>query len=272
MRQIHIISLGASIVANYSRKIKELPPVSQDKKYGPALVKPLFNFVRNNPYEASAELNALKEFLENGSVNEVHFIVTETNVSKTCARVLEKYLKSNGIRVSGTQPIPGYYSDLPRSDERAAQNFVEGLGKLRDSLIDYVRSKRKEKDVEVLINATGGFKPEVVVLSLVGSLMRCKVYYIHEFFKRTIFLPPIFLAVPGRREVEMLKKLYAHKNKLIRPPMLKDFQEEFKDVIFDAIHLGLINQKVDEKNTIYEISPTAYGKFLYETYERLWEE
>ena len=272
MKQVHIISLGASIVTNFSRKVKELPPVSEDKKYGPHLIKPLFNFVEGSPYEASAELNALRGFLGSGSVHEVHFIVTDTNVSKVCARVIEKYLKNLKIRVSGTQPIPGYYSDAPRSDEMAAQNFVEGLGKLRDNLIDYIRSKRREKDIEVLINATGGFKPEIVILSLVGSLMGCRVYYIHEFFRRTIFLPPIFLAIPGRREVEMLRRLYESKSKRIIRPKLEDFQSEFRDVIPAAVHLGLVNEKVDDYDTVYEISPTPYGKFLYETYERLWRD
>ena len=73
-----------------------------------------------------------------------------------------------------------------------------------------------------------------------------------------------------RKEIEMLKRLYERGNRRIRPPMLKDFQEEFKDVIPAAVHLGLVNEKVDENDIVYEISPTPYGKFLYETYERLW--
>lgn len=271
MKQIHIISLGTSIITNYSRKVKELPPVSEDKKFKQALVEPLLNYVESNPYEASAELNALKEFLEKKDVHEVHFILTETNVSRICGKVLEKYLRSLGIKVSGKKPIPGYYSESPDDYDRAAENFVEGLGKLRDNLIDYIRSKRKETATEVLINATGGFKPEVVILSLVGSLTGCRVYYIHEFFKRAIFLPPVFLAIPGKLEIKMLKEIYQRKDKRIILPILKDFQEKFKDIIPGAIHLGLVSVKVDERNTVYEVSLNPYGKFIYETYKKLWE-
>lgn len=210
MKTIHIISIGASIISNFKKVNGNIPDLSDDKVFEDFLknrefFNKIYQFVYANPYIASAELNSLKEFIESKKINEVHCIVTDTNIGRLCFAVIEKYLRNKNIFVSGKQPIPGYYKEKI-SDERLAEvEFINGLKKLKNNLIKFIIDRKNEVNTEIYINATGGFKPEIVILTLVGSITMTKVYYKHEFFGKNVFLPPLFLPYIKKKEAEALK-------------------------------------------------------------------
>jgi len=56
----------------------------------------------------------------------------------------------------------------------------------------------------VRICATGGFKPEVALASVLGFIAKAPVYYIHESFRQEIHLPA--LPIDWRYEVKRYGK------------------------------------------------------------------
>ena len=68
-----------------------------------------------------------------------------------------------------------------------------GLKALVDQAIIAVRYAR-EKSLEPVFCATGGFKAEIAFLNLMGALLEVEVYYIHEQFREIVRLPRLPLA------------------------------------------------------------------------------
>jgi len=271
--KIHIISVGASIITNFKRKFTEIdvPNIDEDKRFEIFLtdktrLNGILEFVNDDPYRASAELNALKNFLEKKEVDEVHLIVTDTFIGRITSEVISRWLKANGI-ISSSKTIPGYYKEMAKDEVEAEEKFVKGLTDLRDSLLDFIKSKKsKDPGCEILINATGGFKPEILILMLVGSLTKCKVYYIHEFFKRTMILPPIFLPYVNNEISSALDEINSKPPKRISGESLcLDFKKRYNTVYNDLLNSNLISEKFGEKDDkLFEIKLASYGKLLTE--------
>lgn len=210
--QLHIVSVGTSILTNFIRnhpKI-QLPPISDDIAYSRVLknrktIEKIFDFVKQDPWSASAELNAMQEFLRNKEVSSIYLVGTETRQGKLTASVLKLYFKHKGIPTELAKPIPGYYTELKYSGHQIArENFTTGLERLCASLVRYIRKNRSEYD-HIYINATGGFKPELAMLLFVGSVTNTRVYYRHEGFQESVFLPTLLL--PVSRDISLLKRL-----------------------------------------------------------------
>jgi len=271
MKNIHIVSVGASIITNYNRHPDriDLPPLDEDAKFENIWTdKSKFNlilkFAIDNIYKASAELNALKEFIDNNIVQEVHLIVTDTFVGKITSEIIKKILSEKSI-ICSVKIIPGYYKEKAKNETEAETKFTEGLVNLRDSLINYLKNKREnEPDSEIMINATGGFKPEILILMLVGSIYNCKVYYIHEFFKRIIFLPPIFLPFINENISNALKEISQNISKRISGENLcNKFKSSYSEIYDQLLNFRLISEKYGESDGIlFEIKQTEYGNLL----------
>lgn len=270
MNNIHIISVGASILTNYNREKdnKELPSIDEDAKFENILTdKNKFNnileFVRRDPFKASAELNALKSFIESNEINEVHLVVTDTFVGKITSEIIKTILKERDI-LSSEKVIPGYYKDKARNEADAEFKFVNGLSKLRDSLLSFIKSKKTDSQNHIYINATGGFKPEILILMLVGSLTKSRVYYIHEFFKGIIYLPPVFLPFVNNKISEALYEISTIPSKrIVSEKECKKFMDKYSKVYNDLKTFSLIEEKFGERdNSLFEIRLTDYGNFL----------
>lgn len=67
-----------------------------------------------------------------------------------------------------------------------AESFHRGLARL---LLELSKLLVQHKNVRVC--ATGGYKPEVALASVLGFIARAPVYYIHESFDQEIHLPAI---------------------------------------------------------------------------------
>lgn len=270
IKNIHIISVGASIITNYNREKDniKLPFIDDDAKFENILTdKNKFNkilkFVIKDPFKASAELNALKSFIKSKEIDEVHLVVTDTFVGKITSEIIKAVLKENSISVS-EKIIPGYYKDKEKDESEAESKFIEGLSNLRDSLLNFIKEKKKNPENKIFINATGGFKPEILILMLVGSLTNSRVYYIHEFFKRIIFLPPVFLPFINNEISEALSEIASIPSRRISTEKdCSNFTNKYSKIYEDLKNYRLIEEKYGERDSkLFEIKLTDYGNLL----------
>lgn len=208
MMNVHLVVCGTSVVENYKRS----SGVSDDDKRicdddvelfrraTPAdwFFLRVYEFVRVDPFRASAELNSMRKFLEAKAVDEVYLYYTDTGKGVFCAKVIEKFLvdcyglRCSSIKVEGFG-VKGFFED--------------GLINLLDKLMGKIGELHRA-GVNVYLNATGGFKPENAIAVLAASLLNVKnIYYIHERFQ-DVEMIPIFPISITSDYVKPLKKLY----------------------------------------------------------------
>ena len=135
----------------------------------------MVNLLEGNPRKASAEMNAFYGYLEEfgRGVEEVHLIVSDTEVGRFTANALMEYLERRGFNVS-KHTVRGFGSE----------DFELALRNLRETVRSIVaRSK------EVVLNLTGGFKAEIAALSVLAAESGLRAYYIHESARRVAILP-----------------------------------------------------------------------------------
>ena len=198
MSYVHIVTVGASIASNYEKdKMDRRVPEAEieerlsrmreaeKSQYGKELSRYLHKkHEEGRIREASAELNAITRYLKQISL--VYLIHTDTNLGRCCANTLKEYLKERGVQVAEPIEIQGLHG--PESFQRGLANLVREIAQILTH----------HKDVRIC--ATGGFKPEVALVSVLGFIAKAPVYYIHESFRQEIHLPP--LPIDWRLEVK----------------------------------------------------------------------
>ena len=198
---VHIVTVGASLISNALRddqrvrsligEVSGLKGVEAALRSGAidkdSLVDALVSYIEIKRDAASAELNSMSEHLASGNVSRVYLLHTDTMVGEDCGLALERHLRRRGIAV-----------DRVRIEGVQERGGVLGEGLQNLLLKAHELVKKHENDV-VMLNATGGFKPEGAALSILAFLMRRPVYYRHEDFMTTVYIPP--LPIEWREEV-----------------------------------------------------------------------
>lgn len=217
-KHFHVINVGNSIITNY-QKMSEDGRVDglshRDEKAWQLLLsdkgfmKSIAEFLRKNPKESSAELNAFERYLEKKNINpslcEVYLVGTDTASNSVARKALEDYFRSRKVVFLSPKEVEGGFSGKEFDTDGAQIGLAGGVVDMIDSLVS-VMEKKKNEGYEVAVNPTGGMKPHVITCALVGFMTACEVYYIHEEFENLMVLPPLFY-LPRGREVEVLKKL-----------------------------------------------------------------
>ncbi|WP_052883708.1 putative CRISPR-associated protein [Infirmifilum uzonense] len=199
----HIVAVGTSLIRNLAQKGKELgipdnilrefsewtraaPRSPTDAIAGGRAAVGTEEFetalraLGGQPFELSAELNAMRPYLERGIVRALTLLASDTGVSEFQARVLASYLEAEGVEV-----------EVQRVQDLGI-DFQKGLFNLLDSIVKKFVEYR-EKGLVVYINLTGGFKLESAILYLAACLTlgQGKAYYIHETMRDTVEVPII---------------------------------------------------------------------------------
>ncbi|TAE90916.1 MAG: putative CRISPR-associated protein [Verrucomicrobia bacterium] len=182
--QLHIISVGTSILTNFSR--------SQNQ---PSAYKTASAYLAANPTQASAEINSLHaktNFLADTKASRklsISLIFSETADGKKAATLIKKFLKD---KVSAIQMIPlvgiDRASDAAYSQDDAQSMAEKSLADLQTKLRKHIE-KMKPVCQSVQINISGGFKAEAAVIYAIGCSQSVPVYYLHESFKTCVNLP-----------------------------------------------------------------------------------
>jgi len=202
MSYVHIVTVGASLASNYEKdrigkrvleaEIEEKLSKMRDAEkvqYSKELLRYLYEKCEEGKLtEASAELNAITRYLNEISL--AYLIHTDTNLGRCCATALKGYLADRGVQVAEPIEIKGLHG--PETFQRGLANLVREIA--------HILTHHKN----VRICATGGFKPEVALASVLGFIAKAPVYYIHESFGQEIHLPT--LPIDWRYEVKKYGK------------------------------------------------------------------
>ena len=92
-------------------------------------------------------------------------------------KALKEHLKQHNIQVAEPIEIKGLHGP---------ETFQKGLANLIQEIANILSNHKN-----VRICATGGFKPETAIATLLGFMAKAPVYYIHESFGQQIHLPAI---------------------------------------------------------------------------------
>ncbi|MGQ9468987.1 MAG: putative CRISPR-associated protein [Nitrososphaerales archaeon] len=245
MSYVHIVTVGASLASNYERdragdRVRDAEINEKLSKMHEAelarYIKELTNFIQKKEgegklSEVSAEINALSRFLKEISL--VYLIHSDTNIGRCCARALRDYLSHKGIQVSEPIEVYGLHE---------AKTFQKGLANLIRETAKILSQYKNFKYVRVC--ATGGFKPEAAIASILGFVAGKSIYYIHESFREEVHLPPLPLS--WKLDVKKYGKaidalLKAEEIGIPKDSFIKDFGHETYDFFIQ-------NWLIDEYN------------------------
>jgi putative CRISPR-associated protein (TIGR02619 family) len=137
-------------------------------------------YLRTNPKRASSEANSLLQMAQKD--DSLVFLHTQTEKAVKCVNLLRDYFHNEGYKYVRLVPLE-FQSD-PKHIE------TTGLRSLIDTLIDEIEdAQRKQQDVA--INATAGFKAQVVYSTMIGMIYQVPVKYIYEDFDGVVTFNPI---------------------------------------------------------------------------------
>ena len=136
---------------------------------------------RTDPVQASAETNTLQA-IDVQESDHLLFLHSDTREGRFCSERLQHfYTDVMKCRDVAGRPLTalGYAHD----------SFSQkGLKVLVQEAIKAVNQAR-EKNLDPVFCATGGFKAEIAFLNLLGALLEVEVYYIYEKFQEIVRLP-----------------------------------------------------------------------------------
>ncbi|QOJ78804.1 putative CRISPR-associated protein [Infirmifilum lucidum] len=228
-RAYHIVTVGTSLVRNAESMGRGLVPdriLEKFAKWARAPVRSLedaeaggrasegteefeaaLQILASDPYRASAELNAMRPYLEEGSVAGAALLSTDSGVAFFCASVIAKYLRDSGVEAE-IRRVP-----------QLGLDFDEGLYNLLDEAAGLAEEARK-RGLLVYLNLTGGFKPEGSALYALAPLIGAnRAYYVHEYTRGHVELPILPLTLdPGYRHAA--RRLHE-----LPPQILQAFEE-----------------------------------------------
>jgi putative CRISPR-associated protein (TIGR02619 family) len=191
MKQLHILTVGISLLTNYAKTANlSLEAVLKRSRQ-------LKDFLKSDPRAACSEINSLdartgflRKKLKGFAVTLV-YSATSGKESQLTARLIGNFLKLNGVEVMELKLKDIGVPANPQADPVEAARLAEaGLIQLYDKLEAHIHKLRqRHPQLEIELNATGGFKAEAAILYGVGLSVGVRVYYLHESYRVPITLP-----------------------------------------------------------------------------------
>lgn len=193
--QHHLITVGISLLTNFEREHNDERKHKTTREETLKKHEQILEFINKNPTRACAELNSLNaktNFLEktNGNPFGITLVYTDTQIGKFSATMIKTFLERKGFK-----PIEVKLNNLaiPKEelDAKKAQKLVnKGLQELQTKIKKHIEKlTKKTPDLNIYINATGGFKAQVAILYGLGKELNIPVYYMHEEYQNAIELP-----------------------------------------------------------------------------------
>lgn len=141
-------------------------------------------YLRLDPQHASSEANSLLQIAKSGDY--LVFFHTKDPRAIVSTRLLGDYFENKGYKSPGMVELD-FLND-------AQQIERVGLRSLVDALITEIRKAQRKspgKPPDIIINATAGYKAQVVYSTMVGMLYQIPVKYMYEDFKSVMTFNPI---------------------------------------------------------------------------------
>lgn len=166
-----LTTTGISLQINTGREHKTKTPTDDQMR----------QYLRMEPTLASSEAKSLMQIIQS---DDDQLVFLHTAEAQKCASLLQEFFVNKGHKHVRLLPLEF------QGDERQIE--MTGIRNLVNALIDEVE-KAQHKDANVVINATAGFKAQVVYSTMIGMLYNVPVKYIHESFQRIVTFNPIAL-------------------------------------------------------------------------------
>ena len=167
-----LTTTGLSLYQNAKREYQTNQPTDDQMR----------QYLRTNPDRASSEANSLLKFAKPD--DDLVLLHTQTPDAIRCTSLLHDYFSSKGYK----------RIRLVQLEFKGDAQHIEttGLRSLIDALINEIEGAQR-KQTDVVINATAGFKAQVVYSTMIGMIYQVPVKYIHEEFRSLVTFNPIAL-------------------------------------------------------------------------------
>jgi putative CRISPR-associated protein (TIGR02619 family) len=122
-----------------------------------------------------------------GSPANIIFLVSDTEEGRATGEALSRYFNDSGYNIQGEKKF-ATYEIIEKLDDRNPWEFKNtGLRNLIKKISGKVQALGREN---VIINATGGYKAQILFAGVLGQSLGIPVYYLFEKFNEIIELPP----------------------------------------------------------------------------------
>lgn len=250
MKYVHVVIVGSSLATNYAGKGERAVEEELGKMNAAQLAryhKALHEFLRRSGPAASAEMSAMRPFLESGEISLAYLLHTDTPSSTCCAKALGMFLEEKGVE-SKLVEVKGFAG--------GPEKFHIGLSNLAREISHILASHEM-----VRICATGGYKPESSIASILGFIAGAPVYYAHVTFGRPVQLPS--LPIDWKYEIKKHKRAIKEMLDRGRVPQ-REFVEKFgHEAADDLAQMGLLEKRdgdyvlIDLGRTLLEAIPSV---------------
>jgi len=237
-----IVTVGTSLLTTYlnktGRHLSEIKSVTREE------VK---QYLIENPTEISgicAETNSLNK----GRISDndyVYFICGENPEGMLCAGILNDLYKESHL--CEMVPVKGL---TPQAEAFRRH----GMRCLIDEIVRVI----ERHDGNAVIHATGGFKAQIAIATLIGILFRLKVLYLYESFDEVVSLPEIPLGFN-------YEALFASRGEFFQLLDAKDFtmSDEIYARLSESLKHCFYKDDVQKK---YNLTPL--GRAMFNAFER----
>jgi putative CRISPR-associated protein (TIGR02619 family) len=201
-----------------------------------------------------AEINSIDMLIAQGGCSEkaaLYFLHSDTPEGCNVVKVFEQYYRQKKHCVTSKQ-IP----DLQDQDPKRFR--TKGLRNLAKEVCSILREMGSEN---CAINATGGYKAQIAIATLVGQALTVPVYYKHEHFTEIIAFPPMPISLDYSLWLRCSGwlALLDRENMLVAssiPGIEEDWTEAMET---------LIDRELEGSDLLYALSAT--GQIFYETFK-----
>lgn len=170
-----IVTVGTSLLSTY--RTRQDDSKRSTKEINEEVLKAYVIEHAGDLPRLCAETNSIsKKHLEAGDY--LYFVTGENHESRLCGKILsELYAGSHlceTIYVKGLVPDARQFRDL-------------GMKNLIQELVGVI----ERHNSNAVIHATGGFKAQIAIATLIGILFHLKVHYLYEDFQELVSLPEV---------------------------------------------------------------------------------
>lgn len=130
----------------------------------------------------SAETNTLRA-LDVTKADEVLFLVSHTPEGEFCGEQLTAFCATRYRAKGACKTV----DSLAYDHVRAVNGGLKRLVEIAAAAVQDARNRA----LQPVFCATGGFKAEIALLSVLGALLQVEIYYIHEQYREAVRLPSL---------------------------------------------------------------------------------
>ncbi len=205
-----------------------------------------------------AEINSVAHLISENIVDEVdqlHFLVSDTQDGRDTGEVLKYYYK----RIYPKEVAVDFHV-IEGLDDRNPKLFKnKGLRNLIKKISYFAKNYSTET---LLINATGGYKAQILFAGVLGQSLGIPVYYLFETFREIIQLPPQPISLDSDFWVKHQDMFFSLSNNMME--LGKDIESSFWYPQHDSKFDILIDAEEIDGKTLLSLSTT--GEIFHQTF------